>query len=122
MHSVVADNLGAHGIAGFIESFSADYLCRFCTAKSCDIKSHCVASGVFSLRTKEVHTEHVKKAHENSTQYLGVKKECVFTKNLSHFHVVSGFPPVVAHDLFEGIVPVELAYCLDLLISKVFFI
>lgn len=31
---VVADNLGAHGIAGFIESFAGDYICRFCVAKS----------------------------------------------------------------------------------------
>lgn len=31
VHSVVADNLGAHSIAGF----SGDYICRFCTAKSC---------------------------------------------------------------------------------------
>ena len=27
---------------------------------------------------------------------LGVKRECIFTKTLSHFHVVSGFPPDVA--------------------------
>lgn len=121
VHSVVADNLGAHSIAGFTESFSGDYICRFCTAKSCDIRSHCVASGFFSPRTKEVHAEHVKIANENSTQCFGVKRECVFTKNLTHFHVATGFPPDIAHDLFEGIVPVELAYCLALLISKKLF-
>ncbi|XP_028298400.1 uncharacterized protein LOC114460675 [Gouania willdenowi] len=29
VHSVVADNLGAHSISGFIECFSGDYFCRF---------------------------------------------------------------------------------------------
>lgn len=117
----MADNLGAHSIIGFVENFSGDYFCRFCTAKHCDSNSHSVASGFFSLRTKAVHAEHVKKASENSTQYLGVKQDCVFAKQLSHFHVVSGFPPDIAHDLFEGIVPVEVAHCLASLISKKIF-
>lgn len=29
---VVADDLGAHGLAGFVESFSGDFVCQFCTA------------------------------------------------------------------------------------------
>ena len=28
--AVVADNLGAHSIGGFVESFSASQFCRFC--------------------------------------------------------------------------------------------
>ena len=43
-------------------------------------------------------------------------KECVFTKHLSH-----AYPPDVLHDSFEGVVPVELAHCLALLISKKYF-
>lgn len=31
---VAADNLGAHSIAGFNESFSGGYICRCCTATS----------------------------------------------------------------------------------------
>ncbi len=30
---IVADNLGAHSIAGFVENFSGKYVCRFCTAE-----------------------------------------------------------------------------------------
>lgn len=48
---------------------------------------------------------------------LELKEPSPFTKGLSYFHVVSGFPPGVAH-LFEGIVHVEIAHCLTLLISK----
>lgn len=118
---VVADNLGAHSIAGFNANFSGDFFCRFCIAKRCDIGFHCVASGAFSLRSKEVHADHVRAAIENNAHCFGVKQECVLTKDLSYFDVVSGFPPDVAHDIFEGIVPVELAYCLVSLISKKLF-
>lgn len=119
--SIVADNLGAHSVAGFMQSFSVEYYCRFCTGNSSNIQLHSVASGAFSLRTKELHQAHVKQAQETGGCYFGVKKDCVFTKNLSHFHVIFGYPPDVVHDVFEGIIPVELARCLTLLISRKLF-
>lgn len=36
VHCIVADNLGAHSIAGFVENFSGKYVCRFCTAENED--------------------------------------------------------------------------------------
>ncbi|XP_030596339.1 uncharacterized protein LOC115787699 [Archocentrus centrarchus] len=118
---IVSDNLGAHTIAGFVESFSGEFFCRFCTAKRCDVESDTVACGAFNLRTKELHNEHIKIALETNNHCFGVKRECIFTKHLTHFHVLTGFPPDVAHDALEGVVPVELAYCLSALISKKFF-
>lgn len=50
-----------------------------------------------------------------------MKKDCIFTKNLSNFHVIFGYPPDLIHDIFEGIIPVELAHCLKDLISKKLF-
>ena len=73
--SVVADNLGAHGVAGFLESFSVEHCCRFCTGKNIDFQMHSVASGAFSLRTKELHQAHVKQAQDTGTHCCGVKKE-----------------------------------------------
>lgn len=118
---VIADNLGARSIAGLTESFSGDYFCRFCIGKGCDIRSNCVASGAFNLRTRETYVAHTKAALENDAHCFGVKSECVLTKTLSHFCIVTGFPPDVAHDVLEGIVPVELARCLSLMISKKLF-
>jgi len=118
---VVADNLGAHGLAGFVESFSGKYFCRFCTAQDCDIQVKEVKSGVFERRTKEVHQLHVKTAQEKGESCFGVKTSCVLTDSLSHFNVTSGYPPDIVHDLFEGIVPVELARCINVLLSKKFF-
>lgn len=50
--------------------------------------------------------------------YYGVKSECILSKHPSYFDVTTGFPPDIVHDLFEGIVPFELALCLRLLIIK----
>lgn len=49
VHSVIADNLGAHGSAGFVKSFSGHCICRFCTAEKVDIQSKGVQSGAFLL-------------------------------------------------------------------------
>lgn len=118
VQTIAADNLGAHGIAGFVENFTGHYFCRFCTATASDIVSNEVRSGTFNLRTKEIHETHVRAALDSGSSCFGVKKACPFTGALAHFHVVSGNPPDIAHDLFEGIVPVEIAHCLTLLISK----
>lgn len=53
VQSVAADNLGAHGIAGFVESFTGPYFCRFCTATASEIALNEVRSETFILRTKE---------------------------------------------------------------------
>ncbi|KAA8580464.1 hypothetical protein FQN60_005999, partial [Etheostoma spectabile] len=122
VHCIVADNLGAHGIAGFVESFSGKYVCRFCTAENVDIQTKEVNSGVFCARSKDNHTSHLKAIEENSlSSHFGVKKKCVLSENLSYFSVTQSFPPDIAHDIFEGIVPVEIALCLKVLISKKYF-
>lgn len=79
-----------------------------------------MVTGPFQLRTRDIHDVNVRSAQESATICCGVKKQCVLTENLSHFHVSTGYPPDIVHDLFEGIVPVELARCISLLISKNF--
>ena len=67
-----------------------------------------------------MHSVHVTRALEGKHCY-GVKNKCVLAESLSHFKVTSGFPPDLAHDLFEGIVPVKLAECFGVLIAKKYF-
>ena len=46
----------------------------------------------------------------------------MLSKYLSHFHVTSGYPRDLAHDLSEGMTPVEFVHCcFSLLISKQYF-
>ena len=37
------------------------------------------------------------------------------------FIFTQGYPPDIVHDLFEGVVPVEIALCIGVLISKKYF-
>lgn len=63
----------------------------------------------------------MKSAQGNGGSCFGVKRQCVITKTLAHFSVHTGYLPDIMHDLLEGIVPVELARCLAMLIPKEHF-
>lgn len=65
VQSVIADNLRAHGIAGFIESFSAVFFCRFCTGERSEIQD--------KEGTKDLHETHIKFARETSPICFGAK-------------------------------------------------
>lgn len=120
--SVAADNLGAHGLAGFVQSFRGHYFCRFCCCTADQRQASEVSEGEFSMRTKACHDLHVQSVvqGENVTHF-GVTGECALSKALQHFHPITGFPPDILHDLFEGIVPVELALCISEMIQKKYF-
>lgn len=114
---VAADNLAAHGLAGFVQSFRSEYVCRFCLATLDQFQSHEVAEGEFSLRTKVTHDLHVQNvSSRNGESNCGVKGDCVLKQKLQYFHPITGFPPDILHDLLEGIVPVELALCIQKMI------
>lgn len=119
---VVSDNLAAHALAGFMQSFRAGYICRFCYATSDQIQLNGVADCEFSLRTKDSHDRDVQAVTQGDGEiHFGVKKDCVLRESLEYFHPITGFPPDVLHDLFEGIVPVELALCVQEMIRLKYF-
>lgn len=76
---------------------------------------------MFTLRNKELYDIHVSTAKCDAKPRCGVKRQQVFSANLFYFNVCTGYPPDVAHDILEGILPVELAYCLNLFIAKRYF-
>lgn len=116
-----SDNLGAHSLAGFQESFRVNKFFRFCLASHDSIQTVSVRDGLFPLRTKLLHTEAVQRVKENEGLVVdGVKRDCILNK-LTYFHSVTGFPLDFLHDLLEGIVPVELCLCLKTLIGKKYF-
>ncbi|CAI5678290.1 unnamed protein product [Oreochromis niloticus] len=122
VYSVVADNLAAHGLAGFNESFRSTYFCRFCHATQTEMQTENAVTGNYVMRTKDAHDNLVQELQNDDTEEnYGVKSTCVLSDHLSFFHPVTGFPPDLLHDLFEGVVPVELAHCLKGLISKRYF-
>ncbi|XP_065099819.1 uncharacterized protein [Paramisgurnus dabryanus] len=119
---VAADNLAAHGLAGFVQSFRGQYVCRFCCCSTDQIQISEVSEGEFSMRTKETHDLHVQNVVQGENEaHFGVVDECPLSKALQHFHTVTGFPPDILHDLFEGVVPVELALCIREMIRLKYF-
>lgn len=115
---VSADNLGAHSLAGYQESFNVEKFCRFCLASLKDIQQHDVRSGAFILRTPELFDEAINVLKTTDASCVdGLKRDCPLSR-LAHFHPAKGFPPDFLHDVLEGIVPVELCICLSDLIAK----
>lgn len=112
---VCADNLAAHGLAGFQESFSVSNFCRFCVVSRETLQQ--TPRLDCQLRTPEQHNLLLKNK-QGDTAVCGVKGECALSKHLTHFHPITGFPPDLLHDIFEGIVPVEMSLCLKELIRK----
>lgn len=73
---VAADNLAAHSLGGFFESFTVSQMCRFCMAKREEIQHKEVRPGSFQPRTVENHDQQVQDVQEDPSlapQY-GVKK------------------------------------------------
>lgn len=65
------------------------------------------------MRTRACHDLHVQNVVQGeNASHFGVTGECALSKTLLHFHPITGFPPDILNDLFEGIVPVELALCI----------
>lgn len=119
---VVSDNLAAHSLAGFSQSFRTGFICRFCNATRDLIQSHDVGDGKFSLRTKASYDHNMQEVlHGDGHSQEGVQRKCILTESLQYFHTTTGFPPDVLHDLFEGIVPVELAMCIQEMIRRKYF-
>jgi len=120
---VSADNLAAHGFGGFVESFRAGYVCRFCMATTEQFQTTEVREGEFSQRTKASHDLHVQTVQEGDTSssHFGVKGGCVLRESLNYFHTITGFPPDILHDFLEGIVPVELSLYVKEMIRLKYF-
>lgn len=117
---VAADNLAAHALGGFQESFIVERMCRFCMATREEIQTKNVSSGFYMLRTKDAHDRQVQEVKQDPSKvaHCGVKGGCVLGENLKYFHAVDGFPPDILHDFLEGVVPFELHLCIQDLKKK----
>ena len=119
---VCGDNLGIHQMAGFQEGFyQGARPCRFCKAVYKDFKTKLTAADV-ELRTGEEHANEVRQAEEDgfseeASKLHGIKGRCVFDE-LTGFDVTQKFPPDVAHDIFEGVLPKLITLTLTHLIVK----
>ena len=120
---MVGDNLGSHMIGGFVENFTISNFCRFCLFEKEDLAKNIVFSKNYIPRTKENYEDHAKTCFRNGLiHHRGVKYNSILN-DLSHFHVMNpGLPPCLGHDLFEGIVKIDMEFIIyDLVQYSKFF-
>lgn len=109
---ILGDNLGLHSILGFVESFSANFHCRFCKIHKNDSQVLSTNSGI-TLRTVSNYNEDLL---VNDVSKTGVKENCVFN-TLPTFHAVSNYAVDVMHDLLEGVCHYDLLHVLSYYIN-----
>ena len=95
---VVGDNLGVHGLLGFVESFSANFPCRRCKMPKEDIRMQCVENQAL-LRNEDNYREDIA---TNDVSRTGIRRQSIFNE-LGVFHVTRNFAPDIMHDLLEGV-------------------
>ena len=121
LHAILAmfsaDNLGAHSLFGFLESFSANRFCRFCTVNKTDSQK-LFKCDKLHRRTKAEYNDIVSKLHTpnyNSSE-TGIKKGCVLNE-LQYFHCIDNIVVDSMHDLLEGVAPYEISLIVQSLIE-----
>ncbi|XP_039310574.1 uncharacterized protein LOC120358896 isoform X1 [Solenopsis invicta] len=95
---LLGDNLGLHAMCGFVESFRANYTCRFCKIHRNISQTTCLEDD-YILRTRESYNVDLASAN---CSINGIKEECVFHA-ITSFHVVDNAYVDIMHDVLEGI-------------------
>jgi hypothetical protein len=122
MHGVLiafsADNLGAHSLFGYLESFSANHPCRFCLADKTDVQEKFMEK-LLIMRTPENYDDSVKRCRTAaySASDTGIKGGCLLN-NLQFFHCTEQSVPDCMHDICEGVAPFEIKLVLQALIDS----
>lgn len=100
-------------IFGFVESFSANYFCRFCTS----IKS--VTQKQTEEKNADMRCQSMYDIHLKNNDF-GIKDSCVFN-DLKYFHCYINQSADIMHDLFEGIHRYDMCIFIDYFIKNQYF-
>ena len=112
----LGDNLGLNSILGFVESFSANYYCRFCKTPK-HIAQLMVKEDKSTMRNEENYSHDV--ASDNVTA-SGVKEECVFNR-IPSFNCTENYFCDPMHDICEGVANYDMVKIIQYYIeNKVF--
>lgn len=117
----LADNLAAHELGGFKESFSfSRHFCRSClTDKECSQKHF--RENLFVVRTPDSHRAQCKLLNGPDRLKVSIEygiNRCPALDSVSDFSVVKNMPHDIMHDLFEGVIPYEMKLLIQHLIRK----
>lgn len=102
--AVCGGNLGSHCIGGFTENFSgSQHFCRYSLIDRETFQKSPLSLG--PCRTPSNYNQSVQQLTPENSLINGIKFNSVFKS----FHVCTGLPPCLGHDLFEGVVASDLA-------------
>ena len=117
---MLGDSLESHQIGVFTENFNtSNSFCRFCEILKSYLKSG--NYNMNNLRNPENYARCAETAKKKNAMVKGIKRNLVLNE-LEHYHVCNpGLPPCAAHDLFEGVVPFDLMFCIKHFASEGWF-
>lgn len=111
--AIVADNLAAHALAGFSESFSSSP-CRLCLMPHSDMTSSTAVGRNASISELFIR-ERIKFERGEASAF---KRSSPLTQVRS-YNVMTCHPPDIAHDIFEGVGPLTMSLVLtDICVHK----
>ena len=120
----LADNLAAHELGGFKESFSfSRRFCRSCLTDK-DQSQKQFREHQFVTRTTESHRDQCSRLNDPDRITVSVEygiNRISLLDSIPHFSVISGIPHDIMHDLYEGVIPHELKLLLSHCITRAFF-
>lgn len=102
---VTGDNLGLHGLFGFVESFGARYCCRFCLLEKHRFQTvFCEDDPEVVFRAINTHSQHCQTVQTDPRlpHVYGVKRICLLN-SLQYFNTANNFSVDIMHDILEGV-------------------
>ena len=121
IHAIIAlfsaENLGAHSLFGFMESFLATYFCRFCKCTQSELQET-YWSIIFEKQT--IANYNLCVVESQSTDFdpskTGIKHGCSLSC-LNWFHCVEQSAVDCMHDLLEGVLLLRFMLHIQLLLD-----
>lgn len=114
--AIVGDNLGLHGMLGFVEGFTANYPCRVCHSS----KEACATMVEEDVETLRNEVNYNADIGMDNVRKTGIKEKCVWL-DLPYFDLFRNVGMDVMHDFYEGVAKYVLTEILNTLIrGKVF--
>lgn len=114
--ALTGDNLGLHSMLGFVESFSANYPCRICTASKDAIRTMCYED----LSLVRDMTNYNALRILNDVSQSGIKDNCVWL-DVKDFNLFNNVAVDLLHDLLEGICVKVMSFVITQLIKAKLF-
>lgn len=118
----VGDNLGIHQLFNLKCCFIGNNICHLCDANTERIQLE-FNENAYERKTKEIYEENLVQVLSNNEnrKVFGVNDKCMLNE-LRYFHTSNNYSFDLTHDLWEGVVQIELSLILSryIFVDKIF--